>query len=284
MRRPAVVVLAALGLLAVPASAAEMPPDTAGSPPTATVGIHDMGVNPVELVVAPGTRIVWTNVGTKRHTATSDAGTFDSGTMLPGESFSYVVPMSVGSFSYHCRFHQYIRGTVTVSTVKLSAPAEVPYGHAAPLAGLVPGADPDTQVTVEQLTGGVWTPLATAAVDASGSFAATTPPLKARARLRASLGTSVSPTIVVGARPVVAARRVGRMIVARIAPARAGLPVRLERLDIDTYVWRPVGTGILDTRGRVRLAPRGAGVYRVHLLRGVPGVDGGASSAIPVRG
>src|SRR5205807_1221028 len=83
------------------------------------------------LVDAPGTRNVWTNVGRKRHTVTADTGSFDSGTLLPGETFSYVVPMSVGSFTYHCRFHQYIRGSVTVSVVKLNAPAEVGYGHGA---------------------------------------------------------------------------------------------------------------------------------------------------------
>jgi plastocyanin len=284
MSRRGALLLAALALAAEPAWAAEPPGGTGGQPETATVGIHDMAVSPVDLVVAPGAKIVWTNVGRRRHTVTADTGSFDSGTLFPGDTFSVVAPMSVGAFEYHCRFHQYIRGTVTVSRVNLHAPAEVAYGHTAALDGVVPGADAGTQLTIERLVAGVWTPLVTAVVDAAGTFRATTPPLISRARLRASIGGSLSPTVFVGARPMVSARRVGRSVEARVAPARAGLEVRLERLDLDTYVWRPVGAARLDARGRARLTTRGGGVYRVRLPRGGPGVDGGASAAVAVRG
>jgi plastocyanin len=147
MSAHAALALAAMALGAAPASAA-MPGSPAAERPEAVVAINDMAVDPVDLVVAPGTKILWANAGRKRHTVTSDTGAFDSGTLLPGERFSITAPMSVGSFSYHCRFHQFIRGTVTVSLVNLHAPAEVPYGRVATLTGLVPGADPGTQVSI----------------------------------------------------------------------------------------------------------------------------------------
>jgi len=276
--------LAALALGAAPASAVDQRESPGLSATPAFVAIHDMAVAPVDLIVAPGSRIVWTNAGRKRHTVTSDVGAFESGTLLPGETFSIAAPMTVGTLSYHCRFHHYIRGSVTVSLVGLRAPAEVPYGRGASLTGVVPGATAGTQVTVERFVAGVWTPLVTAAVGIGGDFSAATPPLRSRALLRASVGSDLSPTAVVGARPLVSARRMGRAIEARVTPARRGLEVRLERLDIDRYIWHSVASARLDPRGRARLTTRGAGVYRVRLPRGLPGVDGGTSPAVPVRG
>jgi hypothetical protein len=173
---------------------------------------------------------------------------------------------------------------VTVSLVDLRGPAEVAYGRKATLTGSVPDPMPGAQVIIERRAGAGWTQLLTVAVDAGGRFSAATPSLRASTLLRARVGDDVSPSAAVAARTLVRVRRAGRTIEARVAPARAGLEVRLERLDIDRYVWRAVGSARIDGRGRARLATRGAGVYRVHLPRGVPGVDGGISPAVPLRG
>jgi plastocyanin len=284
VRRGAILLAGAALALTAGASAAEEPSGHDGAVTEHAVRVNDKTVDPLDLIVAPGSRVVWVNVGAKRHTVTSDLGTFDSGTLLPGETFSVIVPTDVGRLTYHCRFHSFIRGSVTVSLVDLKAPGQVAYGHVAALTGTVPGAAAGTEVTVEQLVGGAWTPLLTVQTALNGGFSASTPPLHARALLRATAGGDLSPTAVVGARPLVSARRVGRAIEARVAPARAGLEVRLERLDIDTYIWRPVVTARLNAQGRARLATFEGGVYRVRLPRGVPGVDGGASAAVPVRG
>jgi len=110
----------------------EAPPTTA-APVTRTVEITDAAVTPGQLVVAPGTRVMWANVGRNRHTSTADDGRWDSGALIPGEDFSISAPAEPGTYAYHCRFHAYIRGSLTVSLVALSAPAPVTVGGAGAL-------------------------------------------------------------------------------------------------------------------------------------------------------
>lgn len=70
---------------------------------------------PNDLHVAVGTTITWTNTGGAAHTVTSDDGTsFDSGPIQPEKQFSRVMD-SAGTFPYHCTFHPYMKGTVTVT-------------------------------------------------------------------------------------------------------------------------------------------------------------------------
>jgi plastocyanin len=53
------------------------------------------------------------------HTVTADDGSFDSGTLSSGKSFSYTFN-TAGDFPYHCTFHggpggEGMAGTVTVT-------------------------------------------------------------------------------------------------------------------------------------------------------------------------
>ena len=47
-------------------------------------------------------------------TVTADGGLFNSGNLSSGQSFSFTF-MSRGSFSYHCRIHPSMTGTVSVT-------------------------------------------------------------------------------------------------------------------------------------------------------------------------
>jgi plastocyanin len=70
---------------------------------------------PNDLNVAVGTTIIWTNTGGAAHTVTSDDGkSFDSGPIQPEKQFSRVMD-TAGTFPYHCTFHPYMKGTVTVT-------------------------------------------------------------------------------------------------------------------------------------------------------------------------
>lgn len=73
---------------------------------------------PADITVAAGTTVVWTNTSDLPHTVTADDGSFDSGTINPGETFSHTFD-TVGNVPYHCQFHgdvggQGMSGTVTV--------------------------------------------------------------------------------------------------------------------------------------------------------------------------
>jgi plastocyanin len=57
--------------------------------------------------------VTWINEDGTYHTATDDAGEFDSGTIGPGDSFSiaFYVP---GTYTYHCNYHTSMTATIIV--------------------------------------------------------------------------------------------------------------------------------------------------------------------------
>jgi plastocyanin len=72
------------------------------------------GFDPSDLQVQVGDTVVWTNQGSTDHTVTAEGGAFDSGMIGPGDTFEYTFD-EVGTFSYHCDPHPWMKGTVKVS-------------------------------------------------------------------------------------------------------------------------------------------------------------------------
>ena len=119
------------GLVALLSVALLMVAPNAGaqSQKVATVSIRDFYFEPSQLVIEPGTTVQWVNEGTTQHTvfATSPAGTFLSGTLNPGESFTYTFPqrfprpspdrstVQPGMFRYICKIHPEMKGSVIFS-------------------------------------------------------------------------------------------------------------------------------------------------------------------------
>ena len=87
-----------------------------------TVTITDSTVIPGALVVAASTKVVWHNHGHNRHTVTADDGSFGSAPLVTGGRFTINAPARPGVYGYHCIFHSYIRGTLTVSPMSLATP------------------------------------------------------------------------------------------------------------------------------------------------------------------
>src|SRR5215831_613712 len=67
--------------------------------------------NPVSIAV--GGTVTWTNNDITTHTATADNGSFSSGNIAPGASFSRTFS-TAGSFTYKCTIHPNMVGTVNV--------------------------------------------------------------------------------------------------------------------------------------------------------------------------
>lgn len=82
----------------------------------AVVTIQNYRFMPAALTVARGTRIVWTNKDADNHTVTANAGSasFGSGTLAKGASFAHTFTRA-GVYTYHCSFHPFMKGTITVS-------------------------------------------------------------------------------------------------------------------------------------------------------------------------
>lgn len=61
--------------------------------------LTDGGFAPAELTVAPGQTIVWTNASSAEHTVLAEDGTWDSGPLSPGDTFSITLRRE-GSYPY----------------------------------------------------------------------------------------------------------------------------------------------------------------------------------------
>ena len=238
-------------------------PAAGPAPPAAvrTVSINDLTVTPGALVVAPGTEVMWHNDGRNRHTVTADGGAFGSAPLFPGDEFTISAPATPGTYAYHCRFHAYIRGSLTVSLISLDTPAVVRVGRSAMLSGTAPGVAAGSTVSIERRVPGAWEPVAQATTDASGAFSAMSGPLSGRTAFRAMVGDSLSPSVRAEAAPAVRAGRHGNRLTVTVSPAGPGATVRLEQLNLDSYRWRVIATRPLSG-GSARFTLATPGVYR----------------------
>lgn len=69
--------------------------------------------NPNPITVSVGGTVTWVNHDSITHTSTANDGSWNSGSMAPGASFSKTF-QSAGTFQYHCAIHPNMIGTVTV--------------------------------------------------------------------------------------------------------------------------------------------------------------------------
>jgi plastocyanin len=79
----------------------------------APVAITNFSFAPAELRVTSGTEVTWTNDDPTAHTVTAEDGSFDSGTLEPGQTFSVTVE-DAGPVTYRCRIHPEMTGTIAV--------------------------------------------------------------------------------------------------------------------------------------------------------------------------
>ena len=75
------------------------------------VAITGFAFRPATLQVAGGPEVTWTNGDPAQHTVTADDGSFDSGPMDQGATFSTTVN---GPVTYVCAIHPSMRGTLRV--------------------------------------------------------------------------------------------------------------------------------------------------------------------------
>lgn len=124
----------ALALLAATCTSSTSP--GSGCSPSSTVAcvtIQDFTFSPATLTIKVGTTVQWRNNGPSAHTTTSDAATWNSGTLnapmgggaygggSAGGSYSFTFN-ATGTYGYHCSLHppsvpQYagFTGTITVT-------------------------------------------------------------------------------------------------------------------------------------------------------------------------
>lgn len=89
------------------------PEGPAGSRDTVTAAVQDFLFGPGRIEIAVGTTIVWTNDGQVVHTVSAEDGSFDTGSIEPGERRGLTFPR-IGTFPFHCTPHPFMRGVIVV--------------------------------------------------------------------------------------------------------------------------------------------------------------------------
>lgn len=114
-RAAAAVALSFATALAVGASAhAVIKPDASATPaPTQAVTIDKFAFTPKEIIIKPGTTVVWTNKDQTPHTVTARDKSFHSAGLDTGDSYRYTFA-KVGDFSYFCSMHPFMTAIVHV--------------------------------------------------------------------------------------------------------------------------------------------------------------------------
>lgn len=113
-----------LGGVAGPSKAAVSPNASTQSPKVVVVtmkgDINGQTYHPATVVVVIGVNntVEWINDDSASHTVTatsvpSGAQMFDSGNLAPGQTFNYTFTVP-GNYTYHCRYHPWMVGTVVV--------------------------------------------------------------------------------------------------------------------------------------------------------------------------
>ena len=87
---------------------------TAPTPTTVNATIDSGGFTPNQINISVGSTVMWTNKDTTAHSVVSDSGAFRSGTIAPGNQYSYAFA-SAGTFTYHDSSNPNMVGSVNVS-------------------------------------------------------------------------------------------------------------------------------------------------------------------------
>ncbi len=120
------------------AGGAVPPPAPPPPPPPVTVGgdiqVFDFGYSPASITLPVGTTLSWVNTGVALHTVTDKAGSFDSGFLNTGDTYSRTFG-NAGTFAIFCTLHPNMQSLVIVTGADGTAPPpEDPLPAATPVA------------------------------------------------------------------------------------------------------------------------------------------------------
>jgi plastocyanin len=261
MRRWALVLAATLAALAGPAASAAMDDHSMhdAAPHAANVSIQFAAFAPTRVDVLAGDTVRWMNDSVRVHTVNADDGAWASARLVLDDSFSREFD-DLGTVTYHCSLHPFMRGEIDVQRVLLTAPTEpgapgrpyVFHGRAALPAG--------TSVGMEADAGAGFQPAGTATVQEDGTFTTDVVP-STTASYRAVAGGDSSPAVqllVLDRKVAVAAGgHDGAVTVrARVAPASPGASVVLQLRLHQHFGWWPVARAKLGRDSLARFSLR----------------------------
>jgi plastocyanin len=260
-----VTVLRRLALTVLPALAVALAPGPAGGAPAKPqVMIEFASFAPTQIDLLPGETVTWMNMSERSHTVTADDGSFDSGILGGGNTYSlrFATP---GAYSYHCSIHPSMTGEVDVRRVILDPlPTLVQKGQALTVSGR--SADGQAPVLVQGATASGYETLATATPGSDGSWSATIS-ADSTSEIRAVSGSDASEV----RRLLVRDRRLqvrvlGHRIAVSVTPPPAGATVVPELYLRERFGWWPTARRHLDYLSRAAFRVPGPVRARIELV------------------
>ena len=221
-----------------------------------------------------GESVTWRNTDHMTHTITAEDGSFDSGDLAPGATFTRAAP---GTHRFYCRIHRFMRGTVVVSELVLRGPDEpVLAGTRTTLRGIAPGAG--AEVTLER---GAQV-LAHTTAGSDGTFSFELVP-EAGTRYHARAGKATSAEVAVALAPRVSLSAKPGVLNVTALPALPGAWVRIEVYSRERFGWQRYRSTRLraDSTATLKIAPQGRLRLRARVLA-VNGYADGVSNTVVV--
>jgi plastocyanin len=80
-----------------------------------TLVVRNYGFLPENFTVPPGATVTVRNEDQAIHTVTADNRAFNTGNVSRGVAATFTAPTQPGTYPYHCMFHNYMTGILTVS-------------------------------------------------------------------------------------------------------------------------------------------------------------------------
>jgi plastocyanin len=250
--------------VAVAGAAAFVTPADAG-PAADAVRIDYLSFSPGHIEVLPGQTVRWTNFSFRNHTVTADDGSFDSGLIFTGNSYSlrFSTP---GVFTYYCALHPVMNGEVDVRRLILDplATQVVVPGQRVVFSGR--SADGTYPVDVEVNTSTGYRTVASATPAADGSWSAPVS-VQATGDYRAVSGADSSESrrlVVVDRKLTVSATKGG--VAVSVTPSDPGAVVLLEVYLRNRFGWWPTERARLGRTSRTGFRIAGPARVRVVLV------------------
>ncbi len=113
-------ILLGLALIASACGSSSSPSSPSPSSPATpvngvvTVNINNFVYTPNPVTVKVGTQVNWKNNDNVDHTATADDGRFDDFVNAMSAHGAPVTMGTAGTFTYHCKIHSNMKGTIVV--------------------------------------------------------------------------------------------------------------------------------------------------------------------------
>jgi plastocyanin len=254
MRRAALIAIAAAAVTSAPASADTLP-----------VQVLFQAFSPTQIDALPGDTVLWSNGSDRTHTVTADGGSFDSGDLAAGATFS-ITTGAPGSYAFHCRIHPDMVGEVDVYHVTLAGLPQVPVpaGQLVDVQGRTD--DPHWPVTIERDIGSGFHPVATFTPAPDGTWSGKVPAeTTGDYRANSGLGTSDSRRLIVIDRHL-SLSPTKRGVRVTITPPLPYGHLLLQRSTRERFGWFPVARKRLDYLSRAEFRVRRPATVRVALV------------------